>query len=581
MKELNFSFKRLESTKVFIFFALVNWIAHFLHSNQFGLYGDDYTLIFPPIGMSWSDFWGYLSDNFEHFGYEGRPLQQAFLCGFSFLGGKLGGLAGVYWIEFLLTAINSFLFYTLLKRLFNQPSFFMTGALAFCLFPAQTTRQWLTFSLGFEPALMFFLLATHCYLSKNLKSFYFLTFCSLFCYETIFPIFLVIPLLNREWDSKLMPHLSRHALLLGSMLVSDVLIRKFSGENRVASLNLSEAIITSISHMVTGPVRSIQLLFLSSPFTTIQALVGSNIIEELWIFLTLCFAGLAYLFSKLNSNVSVIEMSEHLKRLTKLALIGIIMLVLAYPLTLIGYPSEVGMGSHVNAAAVLGASILCGCICSTVIFIAGTYRKKYIANFGLATFFSLLVGFGLIVQQDYQLAWKYQRAYWSDVITLIPDLDDESVIFFDTTGLKKTKYMNALNWLHQTAVMSNLYEFPDEWKELPEQNFVNWRRTWINGFMLNRPNWQEMLKKAGDHLIRLEPWFADGPINKLEIQSSKIIVLEAKNKQLIRRTEPLMVHGQEFSLKEQTASGLLPFKKGSLYNYLIKSPEEERVDYFR
>jgi hypothetical protein len=48
---------------------------------------------------------------------------------------------------------------------------------------------------------------------------------------------------------------------------------------------------------------------------------------------------------------------------------------------------------------------------------------------------------------------------------------------------------------------------------------------------------------------------------------------------LTRRTEPLIIDGKEFPLKEKTATGLPPFEKGPLYDYLIKSPDEEPINY--
>ena len=64
-----------------------------------------------------------------------------------------------------------------------------------------------------------------------------------------------------------------------------------------------------------------------------------------------------------------------------------------------------------------------------------------------------------------------------------------------------------------------------------------------------------------------------------QLESSRIILLEARDGKLTRRTEPLRIGSQEFRFKEKSVSGLPPFKKGILYDYLIRSSNEEQIRY--
>ena len=592
--------RNLNTLKAFFLLAITIWIAYFWHSASFGLYADDFWRVGEVMGITWSEFSPLFLEAFLRLDQTvGHPLHDIFLYLLPFIGLRLGGLHVVYWIGYAILTVNSLLFYTLLKRLSNQPIFVVTGALSFCLFSAHTTQLWMTMTLGAQPSLMLLLLAIHCYLSGKRNLSYLLILGSLLCYEIFFPVFLAVPLLKMKWDSRIIRELFRHALVLGSMLVCVVIIRQLTGERRVANLELLDAIKTSIRHMLyIGPIASMKT-FLTRPLITLRALMGKDRLEELWLFLPLYFAGLVWVLSRLklslprdvfrlktafDSKVLRLEAAEFFDNQAKLALIGLIMLVLAYPLTLNGSPWVVnGLGSRVHLAGCVGASILIGCICSVVLFLAATYGRKRLATLCLAAFFSLLVGFGLIVQQDYKLAWQYERAYWSDVIKLIPDLDSETVVLFDPTGLRKPIYVDSPGVLHQNSVLSRLYQLPEDWKKRSSlsSNFYHLVPLWVNGYLM-RSNWRENIEIKGNS-FQLNKSVAAGYYaqEKPTVESSKVILLEAKDGQLTRRTEPLIIRGQKVRLKEKSASGHLSFKKEPLYDYLIKSPDEEPVKYIK
>ena len=580
-----------DTLKVFVLLALTIWIAYFWHHADFGLNSDDFWRVGDSMKFTWPEFWRRFMAQFLLKEGEGRPFHDGLIYLFSFIGFRLGGLQVIYWLGYIVLTANSCLFYTLLKRLYNQPFFAVTGALSFCLFPAHTTQTWLTIAFGAQPSLTFFLLATHCYLSERRKFSYLFIFCSLLCYETVFPVFLAVPLLRqKKWNLELIRKLVRHVVILASMIAGIVILRKLTGEGRVVELDLMDAMKTSIRHMSIGPIVSMKT-FLTRPLTTLRALVGKDSLKELWLFLPLCFAGLVWVLSQLKfglpgkasrlktafeSKVLRLEVTEFLDNLAKLALIGLIMLILAYSLTLIGFPDVInGRSSRIHLAAGVGASILCACVCSAVLFLANTYRRKRLATLGLATFFTLLVGFGLIVQQDYRLAWQYQRAYWSDVVNLIPDLDNRTVIFFEKTGVRQLPYMDAFSVPWLSEALSKIYLFPDNWNQ---QNAGKHPRPIWQSMYLLRKEWRETIVTDGN-TFKLNPSVVGGAHYGRVVESSDVIFLEVKDGQLTRRTEPLIIGDKEFPLKEKTASGLPPFEKGPLYDYLIKSPDEEPINY--
>jgi hypothetical protein len=270
----HWSFSEIKDTvKVFILLALTIWVAHFWYSASFGLYVDDYSRVFNAMEMSRDELWNYISNLLLKFQGQGRPLHPGLIYLLSFIGGKIGGLNGVYWVGYSIVTINSFLLFTLLKRLTNQQFFAIVGALTFCLFPTDTNQAWLTHSLGIEPSLTFFLIATHCYLSEKKRLSYLFIIASLLCYETLFPLFIVAPLflnLKKKWDVRVKWELLKHTLVLGGILICVLLIRRLVGEGRVAELSLLLSIKRAIIHMIVGPIVNVTT-FLLSP---IEALIG-------------------------------------------------------------------------------------------------------------------------------------------------------------------------------------------------------------------------------------------------------------------------------------------------------------------
>jgi hypothetical protein len=572
---------RLNEIKVFCLLALTIWIARFWNYSNFGLYADDYRRIGRSMRMGWSEILDAIAHFFLTPG-QGRPLHDSFIFFFSFLGAKIGGLQGVYWIGFVILTTNAFLFYLLLKRLYTEQFFALTGALAFCLFPADITQIWPTIFLGAQPSLTFLLIAFHCYLSEKKYLSYLFAFGCLFSYETVFPIFLAAPILNKPWNKKLLREGFKHTLILAGLFICIVIIRKLSGESRLAELSLLPTIQKSIRHLLEGPVISLKMFFYR-PFNTLQLLDG-----ELFVFLPIYFVGISLIFTRLkpsisedallftssiNNKIFKLETSRFFEQIAKLTLTGLVLLILAYPLTLIGFLTETtGAGSRIHLAAVIGASTLCACFCSVILFVANTYQKKHWAIVLLAGFFVLLVGYGVLVQQDYVKSWRYQQAFWTDVVRLCPDLTDNTVILVEQNSLKNPKLMYAFD--NPTAFYLMLrenfiYKLPKSWKIRPK-------------LYLLKPNWRKKIV-SNENLFQ----FNNATVARLDRQaytiteSKNVILLEARNQQLTRRFKPLVIDNRTFSLKEKTVVNVPSFEEGYLYKYIIRSSDQKLIQYLK
>jgi len=188
---------------------------------------------------------------------------------------------------------------------------------------------------------------------------------------------------------------------------------------------------------------------------------------------------------------------------------------------------------------------------------------------GLAGFFALCIGSGLIVQRDYEISWDYQQAFWKDVVRLCPDITDGTVILVDEKVLNNPDQIQAFSW-SLPGVLFQLYHFPNEWKFTPRVYRL-------------KEFWQNEIASAGStsQLSRIIWGWVEPSDRERTLDLSNIILLEVNNGQLTRRTEPLTIDRQILPLKKMPASGPLPFEKGILYEYLIRMSNEERINYLK
>lgn len=571
---------------VFLLLSAIVWVANFWHSASFGLYEDDWVRIPTIIGLSWEQiFHKVVFDT----GFQGRPFHDGLIFLFSFVGIKLGGLPYAYAIGFAIVTINAYLFYLLLQKLYSDPVFTWTGTLTFCLFPADTTRDYLTHSLGIQPSLAFLLIAFHCYLSRFRNLSYLIVFLCLVSYEPLVTVFFVAPLFNKKWDAKLPKELINHSLILIAVIVGAGILRKLVGENQISNFTPQSVILLALNP-IAGSITSLAML-VYRPIETLFKLNG-----ELLLFCVPAAIVFSYLLFSLKlkplAQVFSLRAFDRTKRFAKIPNIfkpyakplvtGASALVLAYPLamTTFGFAMS-GRTARVHVAAIVGTSILAACLGSSILTIAHKHGRKRLAIFGLAGYFALLVGFGLRVQQDYQLMWQHQRGFWTDVVRLCPDVTEGTVIFVEPTGLRDTrqpipfresrgvsdpKQIKGIEW-ELPHVIAHIYQFPAQWEWQPRAYRL-------------QSNWQSKIAATGNslHVSAAIDWITESE-TKREVASTNVIFLETSNGQLTRRTKPLVIGNRQFELKQQTRSGLPPFERKYLYNYLIQQPNEQPIDY--
>jgi drug/metabolite transporter superfamily protein YnfA len=561
---------------VFFVIAVVVWAARFSRSAEFGIYEDDWTIIPRAIEMSFSQLLEFIFNYISNFLGQGRPFHHSLIYFLSFVGWRIGELGGIYFIGYLIVASNAFLFYLLLKRLYSH-QFALVGALAYSLYSADTTQAFLTHSLGLHPSLTFFLLATHLYLSHKYVFSYLLILMSLLTYETPFLLFLAVPLLGSEWNKRLIKRLLVHGAILAIFFISVYLLRLSVGELRVINLDYVKALETSIRHMLEGPVYGLGSYFnrARQMYWVLDNKIISSISISFPILFLLLYLGaidhskgtrkqavtkiepsLTNVIEKIKKQIKLTQSSDSCKNLFKLLVVSIVMLVLAYPLTLTSEPDlSFGRVTRNHFAAIVGTSLL---IAGVWTIFTDTVRNRWIRLSGSAIFalgFAIMVGFGQVVQRDYTVGWIYQQEFWSDLLQLIPDANEGTAIIVDPSGMKEPIHILANTW-NMPRVLERIFEFPEDW-EVPPSAY-KMELGWLNQL------------HTGKGTLTLDTPVALTPRDHIrEVTSEEMIFIVTDGGVLARQNSPIVVNGSRYPLKTPAVATLHAFRHRLFYDVLI------------
>jgi hypothetical protein len=431
------------------------------------------------------------------------------------------------------------------------------GGLAFALFPADTTATFLTHSLGLYCCVTFFLLAVHAYIS-NIKWLAYLAIAtSVICYESCLILFLAAPLLTSRADRTITKKLIIHGSIVALILATTIVLRKLVGESRIAELDTITAIGTSLKNTLLGPFVSMGI-YLYRPLYTIANLRG-----ELFILLPICGLLIWLITCKIlatdsRENYNLYH-TEIIPR-SQLWLFGVVELFLAYPLTIILKIQEIdGRASRLHLAAIIGASILCALFCDRLLSTAKNISQQRAISIGLATFFALLVGFGLLVQQDYHLAWSKQQTFWTEVTKLCPDMQERTAILVEQRKLENPTQIMAYSW-SVPVVLEHIYKFPSKWKVIPRTYTLY-------------PEWENRIDNPDRlPLSKITEWLTFIPKQHPGVVNTKdVIMLDVVDGKLTRRDRLTLKSGITLNFKPRNPQAKIDFPHQPLYPYLIKS----------
>lgn len=523
---------------------IVVWVARHLMHGSFGFYEDDYTLVVRSMAADWPQVRDFLSDVLLGFGGQGRPLQHSMVFLLAYLSGQFGGLTAAYWLAYLIVGLNAVLFYLLLRRLVDD-RFALVGGLAYALFFADTTQTFLYHAFGLQQALTFLILAALAHLSQRRILAYLFVLGSLLSYEPAYLVFLGVPLLEEHWDRKWRRRFVLHAIVMLAMLAGVAALRVAVGEERILSLTPQSLVQVSILHTLEGPLVGLGSYILRP----LQAL--SNLNFEIGLASLSAFLLFAWVLGRQPSTSPIA--SERQSRLLRLLIAGGVMLALAYPLTFTVRAYAIsGRDTRVHLAGAVGAALVLASGWSLAMARAKQPELRRALNVALAGLLALLVGFGILVQQDYARAWELQQRLWTSLVSTVSDLEDGTVALVDPAGLIDTRYIDANTW-NLPLVLQYIVQFPDDWQNPPRVHRLlpDWReRTLTNPIELKAVDFQ------WEYVV--VPW-------------QRAIVLETRDGQVVQRLENLELEGAQHDLKPARAGQ--PYARGFLYDQLIVRAE--------
>jgi hypothetical protein len=552
--------KRLQTLFDILLLVALFWIVRYWHSGHFGLYEDDLTIIPDAFQRSFGSLIEFIYSYIIHLYGHARPLSDSFIYLFSWLGWRMDGLWGLYLIGYVITAVNIGLFYWLIRRVSDRPLALLSG-LAFVLYAADTTQAFLTHSLGLQPSVLLILLAMHSYLSGWRVLSYVLASAVLFGYELPFVLFAAVPLFKPAWNKRLLKEFFLHILILGLMLGGIFIFRSYLGESRVVGLTLKQLATTPFLHMVQGPLVSLGTYILR-PVQTLQALSIEIALVILVVFAVLVLIlwrldiepgiGLRALWRRVRTRESL---PDSIKMLGRMAITGMALIVLAYPLTFTVRAYAIsGRDTRVHAAGAAGAAILIGCTAYFLLMLAHHGRWRWAANLLLALFFALIAGYGFVIQNDYVRAWQLQKQFWAELLPLIPDAGDGTVILVDRAALTDTRQIGANYW-NLPRVLMQLYDFPAGIQSVPVVHRLE--TDWENSL----PGTDGRFQVNAQTTYSVPDYFGD-------FAPEQVILIEAENGHLVRR-ETIKLNGKGYNLKSISNPVLPRLPHGFLYNLLL------------
>lgn len=522
--------------------GLLVWVAQFHHFRDLGLYEDDYFFIAEAMGKS-PDYLLTRLQTAVTVLPQGRPLGFFLPDLLSFIGDKLGGLAAIYLLGFVLVTCNTYLCYRLLRvRLPVAPA--AVGSAVFCLFPADTTKILLTHDFQLQPSLTFALVAALAYAADRRPLAYVLGAGALLSYENGYLALFALPLFVKRWDGSLPRALLMHVVALLGVLGVVVLARVARGEGRATGFvgGPGEIVPAFLGSLVLGPARSSAAMFYG-PLKVIPGWDAETLILA-------CVAGIAFM-ALLLSSARPGSASRQRREALKIGAAGVAMLVLAYALAFTHFPPNavVGRGTSVHLGATLGMSV----IAASVAWLLLSLRPR-LATAAISVYLALAVGYYVTIERDFIRSWQLQRGFWQQVVACCSDVQDGTVLLYELTlADEPTTFIFTNSWA-DPLVLGEVFAFPTDWANPPR--------------LFSLTQWLDRVQPEGDHLRWWVPGAAWDEHWQVLPQGNVILLRRAPDGGLTRVTGSLDVAGQALQLK--TPAAPVPWPAAQLYEPLLK-----------
>jgi len=521
--------------------GLLVWTAQFHHFRDFGLYEDDYWFISEAMGKNLDYLLGRLHTAFTALP-QGRPFGFFLPDLFSFVGDKLGGLAAIYLLGFLIVTLNTFLCYRLLRVRFPVgPA--AVGAAVFCLFPADTTKILLTHDFQLQPSLTFALLAALAYAAGRKPLAYVLSAGALLSYESGYLALFALPLFVRPWDRSTPRALAQHAAVLIGILLAVVLVRFAVGEGRATGSagGVTAIVPMLLGSLVLGPARSLAAMF----YGPLKAIPGWD--TETRVLAVLAVLGSGVLLGLLSARRTVLRAPR--REVLQLGAAGLAMLVVGYGFAFTHYPPNaiVGRGTSVHLGATLGMCVIAAAVSWFLLDL-----RPRVATALIACYLAIAVGYYVTIEHDFMRSWQMQRAFWQQVAACCSDLRDGTILLYELNPSDEPTFIFTNSWA-DPLILGETFAFPSDWSNPPR--------------LFGLTQWLDRVYPDGDHFVWWVPGASWEEHWEVLPQDNVILLRRAPDGVLRRVLGPVDIAGQSLRLKPAAAPTTWP--PAQLYQPLL------------
>jgi hypothetical protein len=405
--------------------ALTVLAAHFTRVGQFGLYEDDYWSISTQLGAPVEGLWAIARQQFTAWP-QGRPLNHLLPPMLGALGSAAGGLTGVYVLAAAWLTLNGLLAYLVARRLVS-PQAAIVAAMAYLLFPADSTKPFLTHAAHVQGSMTFLLLGWWLWLAAGWRRAlaYPVAGLCLLAYESTFLPFLVVPLFVPVRRSRLLGTWATHLGAVTLLVASIAGVRVAMGEER--ALSAASHLGTTLQRMTTslwiGPATSV------ASFGRGAAL-GLRSFDPLSLAAAATFVLALLLVLRRAGNPLAGEtdvppapaMVPDKIRSWQLVGAALVAWSLSYALTIVNYPPNQLMGrlTSTHVAAGWPAALA---IAGLFDLLRGPtpWRTRLVVGI-TAIWLATLVGYHHLLQRGYVSAWQEERRFWRELTLRAPDV---------------------------------------------------------------------------------------------------------------------------------------------------------------
>jgi hypothetical protein len=543
------------------FFAILAYSAHFWFSHRFSLYEDDYVTVPKAATDSLGQLSAYVKQQWIDYTH-GRPVGWAMWRIIPWIGFRLGNLGTVYFISGAVVAANCVMLFLLVRRAWGDSLAILTG-LAYTLCPADTCRQMLVHTNILQVAVFYFMIAAHCCLSDRWWVRWIVTYVFvaliLLTYESMLLPLLLVPLMTRTWDRRVILRWIGHGAICMAMVGLATVIRLHLGEGRLVEStgDTTPTLVKMYRACMFEPTQGMPQWIARIPFTLNEA----KIWHVVW---PMAVGFVAIVTALLTGPTGRREISPRPAwlGLIRPLLIGVAILYggYAFAITPDHYllPATYGRMTSVHLAAAVGMAIVVGVIGQAIFLLAD--RVKFLrpaVAIALAGYFAVLFGFAFIVQAGFVAATAEQRNFWTSVVRQCPDITGDTVIIVEGRPPQNNWFAMVSSWSDPLI--------------LPLICTVPSGRPPMAVLFSSAAEWQGQFERWGDQLV-WKDWQpgAIGPWRHQPLVGSKTILLRRTDEKLHRVSGDMVINGVTVTFKPPPADTKPAYTAGPVYPLLIR-----------